>query len=148
MFKFSVALSALAGFSLFLTGLVYLTTDEFMSYHGQALQLDWSELTPELQSLILGFLKGLGSGALMSGIAVLLMVYGSLKENARPFILLLPCVSVGYSSLLCYATYTVYLSTAGEPPLFLNTVLVLISILASVLLVRSLRADGASMPRS
>lgn len=139
LFKFSIVLYALVGLSLFLTGLVYLTTDEFMSYHGQALQLDWSELTPELQSLILGFLKGLGSGALIAGSAVLLMAGASLKTDPRPYVVLLPVIAIGYSALLCYATYTVYTSTPGQPPLALNLVLVATSVLASALFVRSHR---------
>lgn len=137
MFRLSIVLYALVGLGLFLTGLVYLTLDEFMPYHAEALQTDWAELDENHQGLILGFLRGLGSGAFIAGFAILFMAGASLGKAHRPFAVLLPVVAVGYSTLLCYATYTVDTSTPGNPPLFLNIVLVAASVLASILFATS-----------
>ena len=108
--------------------------DEFMPYHSEALGADWSDLEPNYQGLILGLLKGLGSGALIAGCAVLYMVIVSVRENPRSYIVLLPLVSVGYSGLLCYATYFVYTHTPGNPPLLPNLALVVLSLSASLII--------------
>ena len=134
MYKLSIALFAVVGLSLFLVGCVYLSLSEFMPYHAGALQLEWDELDANSQGLILGLLKGLGSGAFVAGAAVLWMAGQSLRESPRPFVVLMPFVAIGYSSLLCFATYTVYTNTPGNPPLLLNFVLVVASVLASVAL--------------
>ena len=132
MFRLSIALFALVGLSLFLLGCVYLSLSQFMPYHAEALQLEWDSLDANLQGLILGFLKGLGSGAFVVGIAVLWMAGKSFRETPRPFFVLMPFVAISYSSLLCFATFTVYTNTPGNPPLLLNFLLVVASVLASV----------------
>jgi hypothetical protein len=110
-----------------------------MPYHAEALQLEWASLDSNFQGLILGLLKGLGSGAFVAGTAVLWMAGKSLGEGPQPFVVLMPFVAISYSSLLCFATYTVYTNTPGNPPLLLNVLLVVASVLASVALAISRR---------
>jgi len=139
LFRLSIALFALVGLSLFLVGCVYLSLSQFMPYHAEALQLEWAGLDSNFQGLILGLLKGLGSGAFVAGTAVLWMAGKSLGEGPQPFVVLMPFVAISYSSLLCFATYTVYTNTPGNPPLLLNVLLVVASVLASVALAISRR---------
>ena len=139
VFLFSISLFGLVGISLLLTGTVYLTLDEFMPYHSAAVQLAWEDLDANFQGLILGLLKGLGSGAFVSGVATLLMAGISLARSPRPFLALLPIVATGYSTLLCYATYTVSTRTPGDPPLIPSLLLVMASLLGSVALMHSQR---------
>lgn len=134
MLRISLILFACIGLSLSIVGMIYLLASEYMPYHAAALDTEWRDLGPNLQGLILGLLKGLGSGALVAGGAVLYMTAVSIRTNAQPFRLLLPIVSVGYSALLCYATYSVYVSTPGNPPLLPNLVLVAASLAASGML--------------
>ena len=135
----SISVFAVIGLSLFLTGCVYLLRDEFMPYHAEAIQTEWGALGPNLQALLLGLIKGLGSGAFVSGLVILVMVGVSLKGIPRSFVLLLPITAIGYSGLLCYATYTVYSNTPGNPPLGLTVALVVASIIASLALTFSRR---------
>ena len=132
LFRFSIFLFAIVGLVLFLLGCLYLSLDEFMPYHAEALQKTWGALDPNTQGLILGLMKGLGSGACISGFAILFMIASSLRKTPRPFIVLLPLTAVGYSALLCYATITVYVRTPGNPPLLLTVALVAVSVLASL----------------
>jgi hypothetical protein len=141
--RFSMLLFAIVGLSLFLTGCVYLSVDQFMPYHAEALQADWSDLDSNSQGLILGLLRGLGSGAAMAGFAVLYMVGTSLVKNPRPYLVLLPSIAIGYSALLCFATYTVYVKTPGNPPLLLGIALIAVSSAASIGLVLSQRDRDA-----
>ena len=143
MFRLSVSLFAIVGLSLFLTGCVYLTIDEFMPYHAEALQNDWDDLAPNHQGLILGFLKGLGSGAFVAGFLILSMVGTSIRGDSRPFRVLLPFTAICYSALLCYATYIVYTKTPGNPPLLLTVALVVASIVASIALALSQRGSAS-----
>ena len=113
-----------------------------MPYHAEALQLEWDNLDANFQGLILGFLKGLGSGAFVAGTAILWMAGKSLRESPQPFVVLMPFVAISYSSLLCFATYTVHTNTPGNPPLLLNFVLVVASVLASLALA-VYRRDGS-----
>jgi hypothetical protein len=52
--------------SLFLIGCIYLSLNEFMSYHAEALQVSWADLNPNYRGLILGLIKGLGGGAFVA----------------------------------------------------------------------------------
>jgi uncharacterized membrane protein YfcA len=142
VFRISVSLFGIVGLSLFLMGCVYLSLDEFMSYHAEALQIEWDDLQPNYRGLILGFLKGLGSGAFVVGFLILLMVAMSIIRDPRPFLVLLPSTAISYSVLLCYATYTVFTTTPSNPPLLLTVVLVVTSILASIGFVLSQRNDA------
>ena len=139
MFLLSISLFALVGISLLLTGGVYLSLGEYMSYHAEAAQMAWEELDRNFQGLILGLLKGLGSGAFVAGFATLFMVSMSLRKSPRPFLMLLPIVTIGYTTLLCYATYTVYTRTPGDPPLVPNILLVVTSLIGSIALALSQR---------
>ena len=105
------------GIFLGLLGVVYLTTSEFMPYHSEAVQAEWSNLDPNFQGLFLGFLKGLGAGALIAGSSVVVMVVSSFRKSAAPYRFLLPFVSIGYTGLLLYAMYTVKTLTVGNPPI-------------------------------
>ena len=134
MFRFSLFLFAIVGLGLFLLGCLYLSLDEFMPYHAEALQKEWGALDANSQGLILGLLKGFGSGACISGFAILFMIASSILKSPRPFIVLLPLTAVGYSGLLCYATYTVYVRTPGNPPLVLTAALFATGVLASIAL--------------
>lgn len=134
MVKISLAIFLLLGLSLLSVGGLYLSIDEFMPYHSEAVQADWSELDVNLQGLILGLLKALGGGAFVAGFATVYMAFASLRNSTEPYRVLLPSVSTGYSALLCYATYTVQMSTPGNPPLGLTGILVASGLVASALL--------------
>ena len=143
MFRLSVTLFALVGVSLVVTGGVYLSVDEFMPYHAEAVQMQWQELDANFQGLMLGLIKGLGGGALVSGASILYMTVAATRNGPRPYLALLPVVAVGYCAVLCYATYTVETTTPGKPPLLLTGLLVVVSVLASIALIRSQKsAEG------
>jgi hypothetical protein len=116
-----------------------LSLDEFMPYHAEALQKEWGALDANLQGLLLGFLKGFGTGACVSGFAILFMIVSSIRTSPRPFVVLMPLTAVGYSALLCYATYTVHVRTPGNPPLLLSVALFAAGVLASLALAISQR---------
>jgi len=144
MFKFAIAIFGLLGLGQFLLGCVYLSLNEFMPYHAEALQVGWTDLNANYRGLILGLIKGLGGGAFVAGFAVLFMVGMSIKKSPQPYLVLLPFVAIGYSTMLFYATYTVFTSTPGNPPLLLTVVNIALGVVASVALVLSQRRKSVS----
>ena len=148
LFKSSLVIFLLLGLSLLSIGVLYLSIDEFMPYHSEAVQADWSELDVNYQGLILGLLKALGGGAFVAGAATIYMAITSFRRSAEPYMVLLPSVSTGYSALLCYATYTVQTSTPGNPPLLLTVIYVVMGLVASALLTFSIRAHDVSQKHS
>ena len=132
--KLSLIIFLLLGLSFSALGVVYLTANEFMSYHSTAIQTSWSDLDANHRGLYLGFLKGLGSGAVMVGLAVISMVILSLMKSLGPYIQLLPGICIGYSILLGYSIYTVHVRTAGEPPLSIGIVMIVLSVVSTILL--------------
>ena len=134
MFRLAVSLFLLVGISLFVTGCVYLSLNEFMPYHAEAVAMSWQELSPNFRGLMLGLIKGLGSGAFICGASILYMAVAAARGDSRPYRVLLPAIAVGYSALLCYATYIVFDRTPGNPPLFLTGLLTAMSVVASIAL--------------
>jgi|TARA_B100001971_G_C17944925_1_gene409559 hypothetical protein len=129
-----IAFAAIGVYFSFI-GVVYLTTTEFMPYHSEAVRTEWSDLDENFQGLFLGFLKGLGTGALIAGFTVISMVVMSFRTSPIPYRLLLPSVSLGYLSLLLYAMYTVKTRTMGNPPIegtavvFVATIIIVVCFL-------------------
>jgi hypothetical protein len=134
MLNASLVIFLLLGLVQAALGLAYLTTNEFMPYHSQAIETDWRALNSNYQGLYLGFLKGLGSGAFIVGATVASMATSSIRHSIEPYKFLLPWVCNGYLILLSYAIYTVYTKTAGEPPLLGTLVLTLAAAIATLLL--------------
>ena len=143
MYRLALAIFVVIGLVLVALGLLYLTLDEFMPYHGEALQTRWEDLQPNYQGFILGALKALGGGALVAGFATFYMAVMLLRSATGAYAVLLPAIPTAYSSLLAYATYTVYTRTPGDPPLLLNILLAVAALIASVLFVIS-KGDARS----
>ncbi len=63
-----------------------------------------------------------------------MMSYFAFRGDVRPYLILLPAVSLAYLVLLTYATYTVYSLTPGNPPLIPLIVGLFLALAASILL--------------
>ncbi len=134
MLRLSVVLFSLVGASLFVTGCLYLSTEKFMPYHSDAVQMQWQDLDANFQGLLIGLIRGLGAGALVSSASILYMARAAITTSPRPYRILLPAVAIGYTVLLGYATFTVFDRTPANPPLLLTGVLVAMSLAASIVL--------------
>ncbi len=122
------------GLGLIVFGVAYLTATEFMPYHSDAIQKEWADLEANARGLFLGFLKGLGGGALIAGISTTAMSWLSLRGAVAPYSVLLPVVCVGYFSVLGYATITVSNLTPATPPVYLVVLAGGVSVIAASLL--------------
>lgn len=132
--KIALMIYLVLGLGLMVFGVVYLTATEFMPYHSEAIQKEWADLEANAQGLFLGFLKGLGGGAFIAGVAITAMSWLSLRGTAAPYSMLLPVVCVGYFSVLGYAIHTVSILTPATPPLYLAVLGISLAVIGAALL--------------
>lgn len=105
---------------LFSFGLVYLMRNQFLPYHRQAIGLSWSQLDPNLQVLILALMRVAGTGLVVTGLMMLLLLLIPWQAGKTWSIYAIPTISFGACLGSFYATFLVKTKTAGAPPLKLS----------------------------
>ena len=115
--KFCLAVFAITGIIHVIFGVIYITADEFMSYHSQALMVSWSSLDSNYQTLLLALLKLAGAGGLIAGIVNLSLVLHTLYNRNSQLVWLLSLSSLIFQLTMNFVVYSVYVNTPGEPPL-------------------------------
>ncbi|AFZ44748.1 hypothetical protein PCC7418_2606 [Halothece sp. PCC 7418] len=103
-------------------GVIYLMKKQFMPYHSQALGSSWSELDSNLQVLILALMKVAGSGFLVTGLTMLLLLIIPWRAGESWSIYAVPSVSLVTCLASVYATSLVKTQTSGKPPIVLSLV--------------------------
>jgi hypothetical protein len=101
---------------LLLFGLVYLIRPKFMGYHRMAVQKDWSELVPEIRTLILALMRTAAGGFISVAIAVIILQFKFYRSKDH-WIALTILIAGGVLGLsVLYATLLVRKKTKGRPP--------------------------------
>ncbi|RLU01787.1 MAG: hypothetical protein D9N14_01220 [Ketobacter sp.] len=59
---------------LFIFGLIYTLSPEFLPFHSEAIGKSWNELAPSYQVLYLGMMRTEGAGFMSSGIAIAILL--------------------------------------------------------------------------
>ena len=98
-------------------GFIYVSADEFMGYHAEALSTDWEQLGPGFQVLILALIKLTGSAGLIAGSVNLALIAYFFRKEYVPIVWLAPVSAVLFQACIQYAVYQVYTKTPGSPPL-------------------------------
>lgn len=138
--KFSLAIFAIAGIVHVIFGVIYITADEFMSYHSQALMVPWSSIDSNYQTLLLALLKLAGAGGLIAGIVNLSLVFHTLYNRNSKLVWLLSLSSLMFQLTMNFVVYSVYVNTPGEPPLLAVSVgTVLLAIACTLLIIDKVR---------
>lgn len=116
-----------------LFGLIYLTKNQFMPYHAEALGLSWSELSENMQVLILALMKAAGGGFLATGLAIFILLIIPFRVGDRWTIYATPAVSLCTSLGTLYATLLVKNKTPGKPPVVLSFLALALTIIGFIL---------------
>ncbi|MEM8720354.1 MAG: hypothetical protein AAGE84_13795 [Cyanobacteria bacterium P01_G01_bin.39] len=113
-------------------GVIYLTRDQFMPYHSLALAKPWTEVEPNIQTLILALMRVAGGGFLATGIAmiVLLLIPFQAKEPWAIYSIFIIALITALGS--AYGTFLVKSRTPGNPPFKLSLVSVILSATAFI----------------
>lgn len=133
--KISLALFAIVGVIHIIFGVIYITADEFMAYHSQALMISWSDLNFNYQILILALLKLAGVGGLIAGIVNLTLVVHTLKNSHTKLVWLILVPSCMFQFTTNFVVYSVYINTPGEPPLLAVSFGSVVLCIAGILLI-------------
>lgn len=133
--KISLALFAIVGVIHIIFGVIYITADEFMAYHSQALMISWSDLNFNYQILILALLKLAGVGGLIAGIVNLTLVVHTLKNSHTKLVWLILVPSCMFQFTTHFVVYSVYINTPGEPPLLAVSFGSVVLCIAGILLI-------------
>jgi hypothetical protein len=141
--KFALVLFVFAGISHIIFGFVYVTADEFMPYHAQALKVDWNSLDVNYKTLFLALIRLAGAGGVVAGLANLTLVTYLFHRAQSKIIWLLPVSALIFQSVTNYVVYTVYTNTPGEPPLLMVSIGTVVLIIATVLLIVGMRGKHA-----
>lgn len=124
---------------LFLFGVVYLTSNEFMPYHAEILNSSWQQIDQNIKFLYLVFLKGSGAAMLALSImmAIVLFVPYRLKKQWSNW-------AIGITGLLfslpvLYIVVLIKLETDASPPIVLASLLNLFFIIGFLLTLQHTR---------
>jgi hypothetical protein len=105
---------------LLLFGLIYLLRPQFMPYHKMAVQKDWNEFVPEVQSLILALMRTVAGGFIsVATVGIILQLEFNKSQNHRIALTILIAGVLMELSIL-YATLLVRIKTKGRPPTLLS----------------------------
>ena len=132
--KVALGLLLICGVNHLILGFVYLSADEFMSYHAQALQVEWGALSNNFQVLLLALIKLSAGGALAAAIVNIYLSGRALFKRRMTHIWLAPVVALTFQLPANYAVYIVHSQTPGEPPLLLASIGTVLLSIAVVLL--------------
>ena len=139
--KISFALFAGTGISHIILGVIYITADQFMPYHAQALSTQWDDLDSNYQTLFLALIKLAGAGGLVAGVVNLSLVVYLFRIANCKLIWLLPISALIFQLASNYVVYFVYTLTPGQPPLVIVSAGTGILIIATVMLLFGMRND-------
>lgn len=121
------------GLALSATGIRYLLADRIMSYHQTAIGMEWGEMSEGMRVMSLNFMRGAGSGFLVTGLVVLVLAWfsRSMPSFSWARMLLLGAV-VAQICLVLRSSLTVQAATSAQPPLFLTFTVLAIAVISFV----------------
>lgn len=115
-----------------LFGLIYLTRNQFMPYHAEALCLSWSEVEESMQVLILALMRAVGGGFLATGLAISILLLVPFRAGNIWAIYTVPAISLCSVLGSLYATLLVKTKTPGTPPVFLSFLALMLTIVGFI----------------
>jgi hypothetical protein len=111
---------------LLIFGVIYLIRPKFMGYHKMAIQKEWNELVPEIQTLILALMRTV-SGGFISIALVIIILQLEFNKSQNQWIALTILIIGGVLNLCTlYATLLVRKKTKGRPPTVITLLLLVI----------------------
>tara|TARA_R110001599_G_scaffold353795_2_gene597968 strand:- start:114433 stop:114876 length:444 start_codon:yes stop_codon:yes gene_type:complete len=125
-------------------GIIYITTNEFMGYHSQALVVEWESLNQNYQTLLLALIRLSGAGAIIAAVVNLYLSGAALFKNSLDNIWLAPVVALIYQLTANYVVYTVAQLTPGDPPLLFVSIGSLVILSGALLLAFAIFSNRAT----
>jgi hypothetical protein len=143
IWKLALILFAIVGVSHLIFGIVYVTANEFMPYHAQALNVDWNSLNENYKILFLSLIRLAGAGGLVAGLVNLTLVNYLYHRVESRLIWLLIVSSLIFQFVTNYVVYYVSRNTPGDPPLLMVSTGSVIFIIATLFLFAGMQGKHA-----
>ena len=139
IWKLALILFAIVGISHLIVGIVYVTANEFMPYHAQALNVNWNSLDENYKTLFLALIRLAGAGGLVAGLVNLTLVNYLYHSVESRLVWLLIVSSLIFQFVTNYVVYYVSRNTPGDPPLLMVSTGSVIFIIATIFLFAGMR---------
>jgi len=114
-------------------GGMYFTSEQFMSYHSEAVGMPWQEVDANTQTLILALMKVAGGGWITLGFFTIVLALGELVSHGRVSRWALPIGAILFYCASLAATWGVYQETGALTPWLPSMAMVGFALLAFVI---------------
>ena len=114
--KIALAIYLIIGLINLVLGMIYFTSDHFLSYHSQAVGTSWQEVDSGTQTLILALMRLAGGGWLALGFLTIAFALGTFKTRSTLARWALPTGTVIFWMASLAATFSVYRETGAQTP--------------------------------
>jgi len=99
-----------------IVGLLFVLSNEFMSFHSDVIQTPWDELEPAAQTLFLGMMRTEGAGFLAAAVAIAVLLLIPYRQGQAWSSWAMTAVGVVEHGPTLAANYHVATVTSASPP--------------------------------
>ena len=114
--KIASIINYLVAAGMLVFGIIYLTRGSFMSYHSEAISMEWGEMDHTSQVLVLALMRTVSGGFLVCSISIFFLQYRFSLERKSWIPVLILIIGIITQSTILYATILVRLNSPGNPP--------------------------------
>ncbi len=131
--KLALGIYLVIGIVSVVIGGLYVTSEQFMSYHAQAVGTPWREVDPGTQTLILALMKVAGGGWITLGFFTIVLASGQFLESNPVSRWALPTGNFIFYLASLGATWGVYQETGASTPWVPSLAMIGVALLAFVI---------------
>lgn len=118
---------------LFLFGLIYTFSDQFLPFHSDAIQQPWESLSHSEQVLYLGMMRTEGAGMLSSAVAIGLLLAVPFKRRESWCLWAMTSIGIVEHLPSLIGAYNTSQATPASSPWYLNMLGILLLVIGLIL---------------
>ena len=131
--KIALSIYSVIGLVNLVLGSIYLTSDEFLTYHSQAIGASWEKVDPGTQTLILALMKVAGGGWCALGFFTIAIALSEWKRSGSLARWALPAGTLFLYLPTLIATWSVYRETGAQSPWVPSLAMIMLTLIAMVI---------------
>jgi hypothetical protein len=138
--RLTISLYSLIAIGCLFQGVRYLSATELMPYHLDVVGKTWFQIRTADQQLLLGLLKGFGSGSLAIGVTLACLVVRMRSTNDMWTHAIAASTALAYSAAIVYTTHVALLADAT--PIVISRIVFVLAVSASCGSIFCLRSES------
>jgi len=131
--KLALGIYLVGGVVNVVLGTMYFFSNQFMSYHAQAVGASWQELDPGVRTVILALMKLAGGGWCAIGVLTIVLALAAFKSSSVVTRWVLPMGTVIFYLGSLTATWGVYRATGAPAPWGSSLAMIMLALAALVI---------------